>query len=151
MNKSDGTENSDASMGRSTGLRPWKPGQSGNPSGRPKVAAEVRALARQYGAEALAKLVALMRHAPDERVQLAAARELLNRGYGKVPQSVEFNGTPLVAVNVGVPQPAGGPLTAEMTYRLMIEGDLPADPRHPALLAPLELPEPEKTGSDGDR
>lgn len=39
----------------------FKPGQSGNPSGRPKVDFEVRQLAREYGQEAIEKLVAIMR------------------------------------------------------------------------------------------
>lgn len=39
----------------------FKAGQSGNPSGRPKVDFEVRQLAREYGQEAIEKLVAIMR------------------------------------------------------------------------------------------
>ncbi|WP_415847022.1 DUF5681 domain-containing protein [Stenotrophomonas indicatrix] len=38
----------------------FKPGQSGKPNGRPKVDFEVRQLAREYGQEAIEKLVAIM-------------------------------------------------------------------------------------------
>lgn len=69
----------------------FKPGQSGNPGGRPKEAAEVKALAREYGPEAIEKLVALMR-ADDPRVSKAAADSLLDRGYGKPAQSLEHSG-----------------------------------------------------------
>lgn len=71
----------------------FKPGQSGNPGGRPKEAPEVKALAREYGAEAIAKLVELMR-GDDPRVAKAAAETLLDRGFGKPQQSVELSGDP---------------------------------------------------------
>jgi hypothetical protein len=129
----------------------WKPGQSGNPAGRPKVAGEVRALARQYGPEAIAKLVTLMRGSDDERVQLAAARELLNRGYGRVPLAIEHSG---VAVSVGVAvgvQASGERMTAEMAYRAMIEGSIQPDPAHPAFRPALEAPStPSAESSDHD-
>jgi hypothetical protein len=69
----------------------FAPGQSGNPGGRPKEAAEVKALAREHGAEAIAKLVLLLRD-DDKRTALAAAQALLDRGYGKPGQSVELSG-----------------------------------------------------------
>lgn len=66
----------------------FAPGKSGNPGGRPKENAEVKALAREYGAEAIAKLVEIMR---GENVPLAraAADSLLDRGFGKPSQSVD--------------------------------------------------------------
>jgi hypothetical protein len=83
---------------------PFQPGESGNPGGRPKESAEVKALARQYGAEAIQKLAALMR-GEDPRVAKAAADSLLDRGYGKPGQAVELSG------------PDGGPL-AVTGYKL---------------------------------
>lgn len=77
----------------------FKKGQSGNPGGRPKECAEVKALAREYGAEAVEKLVALMR-GEDERVAKAAADSLLDRGYGKPGQAVELSGPDGAAVAV---------------------------------------------------
>lgn len=67
----------------------FQPGQSGNPGGRPKECAEVKALAREYGQEAIEKLVALMR-GEDNRIAQAAAQALLDRGYGKPSQSVDL-------------------------------------------------------------
>lgn len=66
-------------------------GKSGNPSGRPKVDFEVREAARQYGSAAVTKLVELM-EGEDNRLALAAAQALLDRGFGKPAQSVELTG-----------------------------------------------------------
>ncbi len=61
-------------------------GQSGNPGGRPKGYAAAQKLAREHAAHAvfaLARLCCDMR-AP-AKLQLEAARELLNRGFGRFP------------------------------------------------------------------
>ena len=65
--------------------------------GRPKGALnrstlEVREAARAYTAEALAKLAAIMRHGTSEAAQIMAAKELLDRGYGKPAQASEPEG-----------------------------------------------------------
>lgn len=67
---------------------PFKKGASGNPTGRPKIAAEVKELARKHGQTALQRVVSLI-DSPDERVSLAAAQEIMNRAYGKSPQAIE--------------------------------------------------------------
>jgi hypothetical protein len=94
--------------------RPFAKGQSGNPGGRPikpktieqrKLEHDVRMFARERGAEAIDKLVAIMRgvvrveidRKPVEMLvppmaQLAAANALLDRGYGRPHQSVEMTG-----------------------------------------------------------
>ena len=69
---------------------PWEKGKSGNPGGRPKEDAEVKALARQYGPEAVEKLIALMR-GDEDRTCLAAANSLLDRGFGKPHQSIAMD------------------------------------------------------------
>lgn len=79
--------------------RPFRKGQSGNPGGRPKVAAEIRDLAQQHGPDAVKKLVALMKSAAREDVQVRAAEALLDRGYGRPGQALELTGKD------------GGPLT----------------------------------------
>lgn len=72
----------------------FKPGQSGNPSGRPRVIAEVRDLARRYCEEAVEGLAGIARDqkAPHS-ARVAAWTELLNRGYGRAPQSLEVKGS----------------------------------------------------------
>lgn len=57
----------------------WKPGQSGNPGGRPK---GIGAKAREHTDKALEILVEGMSD-KDARVRVAAAKEILDRGWGK--------------------------------------------------------------------
>jgi hypothetical protein len=66
---------------------PFKPGQSGNPGGRPKGWAEVNALARQHTAAAIE---ALVKSLGDRRTRVQAAQALLDRGWGKPMQAVEL-------------------------------------------------------------
>jgi hypothetical protein len=47
-----------------------------------KSTSEIRALAQEYGPEAIRKLVSLMRQTDDRKLQLTAVREILYRGYG---------------------------------------------------------------------
>jgi HEAT repeat protein len=65
----------------------FKPGQSGNPGGRPKGEARVREAAQKHGLEALAVLVDAMKD-PDARVRIRAAEIVLERGFGKAPQAI---------------------------------------------------------------
>lgn len=69
----------------------WKPGQSGNPGGRPKVSAEVRELAREHGPKAIQRLVALM-NSKNESVAVRASEAILDRGYGRPTQAMELAG-----------------------------------------------------------
>jgi hypothetical protein len=62
--------------------RQWKPGQSGNPNGRPKVPTEIKARLSQLGPKAVERLADLM-NSDNERVALAAAQTLVERAYGK--------------------------------------------------------------------
>lgn len=63
---------------------PFEPGKSGNPGGRPRVAAEIRDLARVHTPAAIKTLVAMMNNkkAPPA-ARVAASNSLLDRGYGK--------------------------------------------------------------------
>ena len=66
---------------------PFVKGQSGNPSGRPKEDPEIKALARQHGPAAIARLAALL-ECGNPRTEVAAAQALLDRGYGKAVQPI---------------------------------------------------------------
>jgi hypothetical protein len=79
-------------------LRPWKPGQSGNPNGRPKEAFHVRDLARGHTEEAITTLVTIMRSSKQDKARAQAAQALLDRGWGKPIQEMWHEG------------PAGEPL-----------------------------------------
>ncbi len=69
----------------------WKPGVSGNPTGRPKETPElheIRLLARGHAPEAIRRLAALI-HSPHEQVSLRAADLVLTRGYGPAAPAAE--------------------------------------------------------------
>ena len=70
---------------------PFTKGKSGNPGGRPKEDAEVKALAREKGPDAIAKLVEHM-EGEDDRLAQAAAIALLDRGFGKPAQELIHSG-----------------------------------------------------------
>lgn len=80
--------------------RPFQKGKSGNPGGRPKELAEVRELARKHTTVAIERLVEWMR-SNQPKASVAACNAILDRGWGKAPQSMELtgkDGAPLVPV-----------------------------------------------------
>lgn len=82
------------------GRKGFQPGQSGNPNGRRPVLKQIQELAQQHSEMAFAKIIELC-GSDDEKVALAAAREILDRGYGKPAQAMELSGqggAPLAAV-----------------------------------------------------
>lgn len=78
-------------MANRTGKGQFKPGQSGNPRGRPKESADLKALARQHTKEAVERLVHWLR-SDNPKASVTAAQALLDRGYGKPAQSVTGEG-----------------------------------------------------------
>lgn len=64
---------------------PFKPGQTGNPGGRPKVDVRVTELARAHTEKAIQTLVNAL---DNERTAVAAATALLDRGWGKAAQAI---------------------------------------------------------------
>ena len=70
----------------------WKPGQSGNPGGRPREVSELRKLAREYTKDAIETLAQIMVDVKaSEASRIAAANSLLDRGYGRPLQAVDLD------------------------------------------------------------
>ena len=64
--------------------RPFQPGSSGNPGGRPRAAHSIQELARKHAPEAIKTLAEIAKKGtPGARVSAAVA--LLDRAYGKAP------------------------------------------------------------------
>jgi CO/xanthine dehydrogenase Mo-binding subunit len=76
--------------GRKDNLKPWKPGQSGNPGGRPKrdLAAEIARAIFEQDSEAITRAFAAELKKGNAKVFAALA----DRAYGKPRQQVEHVG-----------------------------------------------------------
>jgi len=120
--------------------RPFQPGQSGNPGGRPAIVGELRELARARAPEAIAELTRLALHAKSETARIAAIRELLDRGFGKATQPIAAD-VEVVPDNQDLES-----LRAEILSDVArVFPDLEIVPKRPALaLAPIDT----DTGSD---
>lgn len=73
----------------------FKPGQSGNPGGRPKKTEEqvkLEEMCRERTPEALQTILEIMGEGENERNRLAAAQYVLDRGWGKPKQDMEVTG-----------------------------------------------------------
>lgn len=68
----------------------WAKGSSGNPGGRPRVAAEVREALEAATPRAVARLVALIDD-DDPRIALRAAEVVLERVLGPPPAAADFD------------------------------------------------------------
>lgn len=69
------------------------PGKNGYARGQPAGYGEMRTACRQFTYESIAKFVHLMRNGETQHIQLLAAEQLLNRGWGKPAQEVMVGGT----------------------------------------------------------
>ena len=79
----------------------WKPGQSGNPKGRPRTPHDLPALCREHTKEAVEKLVEIMR-SDEHGKALNAVQQLLDRGWGRpiTPIVDETEGTSLTLLHL---------------------------------------------------
>lgn len=68
----------------------FKPGQSGNPSGRPKVLEEFKNLCRKNSVDALTEVIKILKNEKSKNSdKLKAAEMILDRAYGKPIQEVK--------------------------------------------------------------
>lgn len=68
----------------------WKPGQSGNPSGRAKIEGNVQELARAHTAIAIEALRETIENKLHPQ-RITAASIMLDRAWGRAPQTVDVN------------------------------------------------------------
>ncbi len=89
---------SETNARKQSGNPAWiKGGPSPNPGGRPAIIGELRDLAREHTVEAVETLVSVIRDpAAPHAARVTAAREILDRGFGRPSQEVavqaELNG-----------------------------------------------------------
>ncbi|TXN12191.1 hypothetical protein FV219_05325 [Methylobacterium sp. WL122] len=76
-------------MTKPANLKPFTPGQSGNPGGRPRIPEDVKQLARALTPEAIATAAEIMRN-PEETgtARMSAINTLLNRAWGLPTQHI---------------------------------------------------------------
>ena len=83
------------------------PKTGGRLKGTPnKSTAEIKGYAQEFGEDAISVISLIMYHSIDPRLRVTAAKEILDRGYGRPAQGVELTG------------PDGGPIiTSDMTSK----------------------------------
>ena len=57
-----------------------------------KITADIKALAQVHAADAILQLATILTTSENDSARIAAAKELLDRGYGKSMQGVELTG-----------------------------------------------------------
>lgn len=85
------------SAGKNGGRRPGAGRKKGSVG---KITKEIRTAAQAHGPRALAVLAGLMDKAESEQAIIAAAKEILDRAYGKSPQAITGEGGGPVKLSV---------------------------------------------------
>lgn len=85
---------------------PWVSGKSGNPGGRPKELASIQKMARDEAETAIKALVKVATSGKSESARVAAATQLLDRGFGRPPQMVTDDANEMLRVISAEPMTA---------------------------------------------
>lgn len=108
----------------------WKPGQSGNPGGRRREAAQsLVELAKTHTEEAVKTLVVAMRFRGPQQVPAAIA--LLDRGWGKPVQKLETEGDSPIHLHL---------IAAQLVQAQQLDGQAEPEPQHVPLTIDGSLP-----------
>ena len=130
-------------------LTPFKPGKSGNPGGRPKVA-DLRRLARERTVDAITTLIQVMRSPKSAAAaRVMAANSLLDRGWGKAVQPTAF--TDMDGEDRPLPVERSQFESARRIAHMLAEG-LRALPEQQQTPVAAQLPaQPQLNGADTER
>jgi len=88
-NKQDNTKPAKKGMREDLMARAWKPGQSGNPSGRPKMPVELKEMLKRIAPEMFQVVIDIAKDPkskPSDRIK--ASEILIERVYGKAAQPI---------------------------------------------------------------
>jgi hypothetical protein len=107
----------------------WRAGQSGNPAGRPKGEVDIAALARKHGPRCI-EVAARLLSSKDEKMRLAAATALLDRGFGRPKQEIETNGNATIELHLVAARVISGELLAQVREPPAIEHEAITDSEH---------------------
>lgn len=97
------------------------PRYGGRAKGTPnKATRDLKAIAREYTSEAMSTLVALLKRDDAPAAQLGAAKEILDRGYGKATQVIAGDADhPIVVTQI---QLVAEPLPIEQRTPVLLNG-----------------------------
>ena len=84
---------------------PFKPGQSGNPNGRPKEPKEFKELAKARSLDALKVVIDIMNNYEAKHSdRIKAAEMIIDRAYGKAIQATEISGPEGAPIEIATPE-----------------------------------------------